>query len=133
MRRKYFRIEKVEQCKEKVEQKMALLRNLFVFYIILQILHSYDCSIPEKQFTKNQKSTNSLPSKNLHIFAEKFKPFLYEADDNHTYIGINYFLIKTIGEHLNMEISLDLASNENRLENWKPVLMCVVIHSLNKN
>lgn len=94
---------------------MTLSRSFFVFYIFLQILQCLNCGKLE-----NQKGIKQSSSRNLHIFAEKFKPFLYETDDNHTYIGINYFLIKTIAERLNMGISLDLASNVNRLKNWKP-------------
>lgn len=89
---------------------MAVSQTFFIFYTILQIVQCHNLNNSKKR----------LSSQNLHVFAEKFKPFLYKADNNHTYIGINYFLIKTIGEHLNVGISFDFASNENRSENWKP-------------
>lgn len=63
---------------------------------------------------------NKSPSQSLHVFAEKFKPFFHEMDNNRTYIGINYLLIQTIGEHLNMGVSFDLTSTAAHLENWKP-------------
>lgn len=102
---------------------MALSQTFFLFYIILQIVQCHSFGNLEKRFIENQNGVKrSLTSQNLHVFAEKFKPFLYETDTNHTYIGINYLLIKTIGEHLNMGISLDFfTSDENRLENWTPL------------
>lgn len=102
---------------------MALSQTFFLFYIILQIVQCHSLGNLEKRFIENQNGVKrSLTSRNLHVFAEKFKPFLYETDTNHTYIGINYLLIKTIGEHLNMGISLDFfTSDENRLENWTPL------------
>lgn len=101
---------------------MALSQHFFVLYTILQILQCHNCSNLEKPFIENQTSDKKLSPKKLHVFAEKFKPFLFESDhdNNHTFIGINYFLIKTIGEHLNMGIAFKLASNENRLKYWKP-------------
>lgn len=91
------------------------------------MVQCHNLSCLEKQIIENEKFINQSPSQNLHVFAEKFKPFLYETDDNHTYIGINYFLIKTIGEHLNRRISLDLGSNGIHLGHWKPSSKFVII------
>ena len=106
---------------------MAFSRTLFVFLVILQIVQCHNFGDSEKLVTENKTGVQHLSSQKLHVFAEKFKPFLYETDNNQSYIGINYFLIKTIGEHLNMGISLELATNENRLENWRPSLKCANI------
>lgn len=93
---------------------MMLSQKLLIFYLLLQIVRCNKDPLMKNRLKENEKSVK------LHVFAEKFKPFLYDMDDNRTYIGINYLLVRTIGEHLNMAISLDMASNENRLENWKP-------------
>lgn len=101
---------------------MAFSRKSLVFFTIFQFVLCHNLSHLE-----NKKFANRMPFQKLHVFGEKIKPFLYETGGNHTYIGINYFLMKTIGEHLNTRISFDLTSNEIRFENWEPSLKCVII------
>lgn len=106
---------------------MTLLREFFIFYTILQIVqcHHYYHGSLDKSVIVNKKNSAQI----LHVFAENYKPYLYKMDDDDqgTYFGINYFLIKTIGENLNMSISLVFASSENRLENWKPLSKWAIV------
>lgn len=58
-------------------------------------------------------------SSTLHVFAAKYEPYLYGNDQNHINKGIEYMLIKTIADKLNISIVFR-STSRNNLSRWNP-------------
>lgn len=99
---------------------MIVVKGFVLIFSVLSLVHCKDTRFLGDELMKSG-SHNKIQIFTLRVFVAEYEPYIYQNISGGTYDGIEYFLVNTIAEKLNLTTSYQFYNREALLNDWEPM------------
>lgn len=98
---------------------MHVIPELILVFNVLSLVHCKNTKFSGDRFL-NMESENGTNLSILRVFIGEYEPYISQRSNADIYHGIEYLLVNTIAEKLNLTVSFQLSTRETLLNHWEP-------------